>query len=365
MDLTHASREWSSRPADERFVNLEEMRQVALASQARSREVVVSTKELNFTGNVGQLLLHGPNGHGYTPTHWAFGQASTLVGAPAAYLRKLSTRLAAENLNEGLATLAKQDVKVLIEANGTHRIRALTGPDYGRIWDHAVIGKVIEHFGDGVNGDFRVPGKWGKALDAVTVEDTTLYRGDRSMFIFLADEANKIEIKNRRAGKPGALSRGFFLWQSEVRAAVFGIGSFLFDYVCGNRIVWGAEDYCEVRLRHTKSAPDRWAQMIDALAEKMVNYRESSERPVAEVIAAAQRTRIETDKLPVMLETTFGKANAKLIALAHLTDEDRPMETIWDVVTGATAFARSIGWQEERVEIERLAGGLLDKVVVN
>lgn len=365
MDLTHANREWSSRPADERFVNLDDMRQVALASKLKSREKVVSTKDISFTGNVGQLLLHGPNGHGYTPTHWAFGQAALLVGAPADYLRKLSPRLAAANLNEGLDGLSRRDVKVLIEANGTARIRAITGPDYGRIWDHAVISKVMDHFGDGVNGDFRVPGKWGKALDVVTKDDTTLYRGDRSMFIFLADEANKIEIQNRRDGKPGALSRGFFLWQSEVRAAVFGIGTFLFDYVCGNRIVWGAEDYCEVRLRHTKSAPDKWAQMIDTLAEKMASYRDSSERPVTEVIAAAQRTRIESEKLPVMLEATFGKAHAKQVALAHLSDEDRPIETLWDVVTGATAFARSISWQEDRVEVERIAGGLLDRVALN
>jgi hypothetical protein len=30
------------------------------------------------------------------------------------------------------------------------------------------------------------------------------------------------------------------------------------DYVCVNRIVWGADQYTEVRLRHTKGAPDRW-----------------------------------------------------------------------------------------------------------
>jgi hypothetical protein len=47
-----------------------------------------------------------------------------------------------------------------------------------------------------------------------------------------------------------------------------------------------------------------------------------------------------------------------------MLDEGRPIETVWDAVTGATAYARSIPWQSDRVEFETQAGGLLDLVEV-
>ena len=45
-------------------------------------------------------------------------------------------------------------------------------------------------------------------------------------------------------------------------------------------------------------------------------------------------------------------------------EEGRPIETVWDVVTGATAYAKSIPWTAERVEFETTAGDLLDLVEV-
>ena len=45
---------------------------------------------------------------------------------------------------------------------------------------------------------------------------------------------------------------------------------------------------------------------------------------------------------------------------AHVAEEGRPIETVWDVVTGATAYAKSIPWTAERVEFETVAGDLLD-----
>ena len=70
-------------------------------------------------------------------------------------------------------------------------------------------------------------------------DNTTLFASDRDMFVFLADEDNRIENPNRRAGRFGSFARGFFVWNSEVGKTTLGAGFFLFDYVCCNRIVWG------------------------------------------------------------------------------------------------------------------------------
>jgi hypothetical protein len=42
-----------------------------------------------------------------------------------------------------------------------------------------------------------------------------------------------------------------------------------------------------------------------------------------------------------------------------MTEEERPIETLWDVTTAATAYARGIQYQDERVDIERAAGKVM------
>ena len=55
-------------------------------------------------------------------------------------------------------------------------------------------------------------------------------------------------------------------------------------------------------------------------------------------------------------------AFAQRIQAAHLADEGRPIESVWDAVTGATAYARDIPWTSDRVDLEEKAGALLDLV---
>ena len=44
------------------------------------------------------------------------------------------------------------------------------------------------------------------------------------------------------------------------------------------------------------------------------------------------------------------------IELAHLVEEGRPIETLWDAATAVTAYARGVNYQDERVALERAAG---------
>jgi hypothetical protein len=218
-----------------------------------------------------------------------------------------------------------------------------------------ILCALIARFGNGVTeGRFRVPGEFGKEVP-VTHENTTLYAGDRDMFVFLADEQNRIEIPNRRSGKSGSLARGFFLWNSEVGASSIGLGTFLFDYTCFNRIVWGAEQYKEIRIDHYESAPGRW---IGELMPALTRYANSSAEPVARAITQAQATRL--DDSAAFLTEQFGKHMAARAAEVHFAEEGRPVETLWDAITAVTALARTIRNQDNRVSAERHAGALLD-----
>jgi hypothetical protein len=68
------------------------------------------------------------------------------------------------------------------------------------------------------------------------------------------------------------------------------------------------------------------------------------------------------DKVDQFLANRFGPKIAQRIQAAHLADEGRPIESVWDAVTGATAYAREIPWTSDRVDLEEKAGALLDLV---
>lgn len=356
--LTEASRQWATRPSDERFCSLHELHEHLQAQRERSRAIVVSSRRISAqpcTDNRGLQIL-GPSGNAFAPTHHAFGQLATLAGAPAGYLRTLPAPMAADCINYGLHySRDAEDIGVLTYTNGAPMLRAATGPAYGRIWNADVVGGLVHQFGDGTTGRFRVPGIFGQQLDAVTKQNTTLFAGDRDMFVFLADEQNRIELPDRRDGRTGSLARGFFLWNSEVGAATFGIKAFLFDYVCSNRIVWGARDVQEIKIRHTAKAPDR---MLEEVAPALLSYANSSAQSVTSALLEAKRARL--DKVDEFLAQRFGPRMVGRIKAAHETDEGRPIETAWDAVTGATAYARTIANQDARVEVESAAGRILD-----
>lgn len=369
--LFHASRQWASRPDDQRFLSLTELHDTVARGRANSKATVLSTRKIEVQpANDDQtkgIQIVGPNGGVTTPTHWSFGQLAGLAKAPAGYLRSLPAPVVADCMNYGLRfNRDAEDVGLLLtktdsaESNGNFgqiELRAATGPRYGRVWNEDIVAALINKFGDGRTGDFRVPGEFGKQVP-ITRSNTTIYGSDRDMFVFLADEEHRIEMQNRRNGQPGSLARGFFVWNSEVGSQSIGAAFFLFDYVCMNRIVWGVQDFKEIRLRHTASAPDRW---MEEIAPVLIEYSNASAAPIEATIREAQQKRVDDD-LDKFLKNRFTVSQANAIKAAHEREEGRPIETIWDVVTGTTAYAKTIPHQDDRVFIERAAGKVLDLV---
>src|SRR5437764_11148219 len=144
---------------------------------------------------------------------------------------------------------------------------------------------------------------------------------------FVADEDRRIEVAGRN------LARGFFLWNSEVGDKTLGLGFFLFDYVCCNRIVWGADQYTEVRIRHTKGAPDRW---LEEVASVLKEYDEGSAQPVMQAIEAAREKRVQDD-VDAVLAKRFAARMVEPTKAIHQVEEERAIETLWDAPVAATA----------------------------
>jgi hypothetical protein len=320
--------QWQNRPADERFTSLIDLHAHCELQHKGSSAKVLPNRALkvvpveNDPHHEG-LQLVGPNGGAVELTHHSFNQlAQRAAVVPAGSLRNLPSELAADCLNWGLHY--KRDVEelgVLLTKQGdTAILRCATGPGYGRIWNDSITSALLRIVGDGVSGHWRVPGEFGKQIE-VTKDNTTLYAGDRNLYVFLADEVNKIEVPNRRDGKPGTMSRFFFVWNSEVGAETLGIGAGLFDYACCNRIVWGVEQFKEVRIRHTSGAPWRWIEEAMPQIEAMKN---SAASPVEARLLAAQQKKI--DDVDKFLASRFTRPQASAIKAVHMSDEGRPLK---------------------------------------
>jgi hypothetical protein len=53
---------------------------------------------------------------------------------------------------------------------------------------------------------------------------------------------------------------------------------------------------------------------------------------------------------------------AKAANARHLEEEGRPVESVWDAAQAITAIARDIPHQDARIQVERKASALLEKV---
>jgi hypothetical protein len=65
--------------------------------------------------------------------------------------------------------------------------------------------------------------------------------------------------------------------------------TFLYDYVCDNRMVHGAREVKELTIRHTKGAPERFARQARPLLRA---YAEASVSEVEAGLARATRTMV-------------------------------------------------------------------------
>lgn len=366
------SSEWFSRPADERYLSLSELARSVRDRADRSKTRVVESALIHVEANRNDperlaLILPGTD-MAIAPTHWSFGQLARLVGAPAAYLRQLPAALAAINLQYGLTSNRAEQIKTLETDDGRTELRAVTGPDYGRIFDAELVEAVQRIAGNGT-GDTRwkVPGvlDWSTGVYNprvdITKDTTTLYASDRDVFLFLVDDLNPIEAGRLPDGSPDYYFRGFYCWNSEVGAKTLGMASFYLRAVCQNRNLWGVEDFEEISIRHSKYAANRFAHEA---APALLNFANSSPLPFVNGIKAARErivARTDEDRTDFLRRRGFSKAEAGKIIDTVLAEEGRPPESIFDFVQGITAVARDKPHQDARLDMEAKAKKLLDR----
>src|SRR6267378_7474602 len=354
MTLTRASSEWSTRPADQRFASLPALHDAVLSHRNAAGIARMPFSGLHAKAVNGEVMLNGRTDTTAHLTHWAFGQLAQRAGAPASYLATLPAPLAADCINDGLAKRAKDDdaasdAQILFNRDGDLTARAITTDRYTRIWNSDVTSRLLRLEAQG----------WQPAPPAFD-GSRGLYAGNQDMFAFLVD--NDRRIFETLPG--GGLSRGFFVWNSEVGAAAFGICTFLYEYVCGNHRVWGARDVSELRIRHTGAADDR---AFAGLTAELRKYADASASEDEARITAARSFKLGADK-DAVLDAVFALKIAglgrKLAESAYSLAEARTdwygdPRTAWGFTGGLTELSRDLPNADARVALDRAAGKVL------
>lgn len=382
-NLHEASRQWAERPADERFWTLAEMHAQTREYKAQSRVAEARAEDLRFDATAdGEVVVRGRQDVPARLGHFAFGQASRLVGAPAGYLRSLSAQLAADCLNHGQAAREENDrgdLEMLFRINGGTRVRAITSQRYCRIWDADIVEHLLPLQADG----WRVPparsAQSGGRTRIATEEDclrsrqmgaglqvqvgdeigpSGLYASDKDMFAFLVNEDRPVDD-----GAGNALYRGFFVSNSEVGDRAFELTTFLYNAVCGNHIVWGAEDVSRVRIVHLGKTADARAYL--GLRRAVKSYADKGALETASIKAA--RNRLLGNSRDEVVDALFKRKVATRTDLdasyaaaeEHTEDHNANPASVWGMVSGMTRVSQESRFADKRVALDKAAGKVL------
>lgn len=373
--ISTLSNQWASRPDDQRFTSLNALYDQVADWANRSNTKTLSLKDISVVGN-GSLKAHlnGDTSVDHTMTNWSFRQLASVVGAPSAYLQSLPAALTAVNLNYGLQTADKKSpaLYVMDQQNGTDMtIRGITSQRYGRIYDHEVVKAVQNIAGDGT-GDTRwkIPGtiNWNSEFGIVhnpnvdiTKENTTLYASDRDVFMFLCDDRNPIEVGKLPNGNPDLMFRGFYVWNSEVGSRTFGFASMYLRGVCQNRCLWGVEGFSQIKFKHTKSAPDRFALEV---GPKLAEFGDQSTTKLRLAVDEAKSrvvAKTDEERETFLMKLGFSAKQAEAIVSNAEIEECKKPESLWDMSQAVSAIARQKTYQDQRVGLESIAGRILEK----
>ncbi len=243
----------------------------------------------------------------------------------------------------------------------------MTGPDYGRIYDHELVEAVQRIAGNG-NGDTRwkVPGvlDWSTGVYNprvdITKDTTTLYASDRDVFLFLVDDLNPTRSRPAAARRlAGPLFPGLLLLELGGGAKTLGIASFYLRAVCQNRNLWVSR----ISRRSPSATPKRGLPLRARGSASLTRFANSSPMPFVNGIKAAREkivARTDEDRSDFLRNRAspgrdgqdyrHGAGRGRAQAREHLR-----------LRAGITAVARDKPHQDARLDLEGRAKKLLDR----
>ena len=123
------------------------------------------------------------------------------------------------------------------------------------------------------------------------------------------------------------------------------------------------ENFQEIKIRHTKFAPDRFAEEARPALE---SFCEGSTHDFLSGVEAARSAKVATDEAEAIdwLNKRAGLSRKQAVkAVArHESEEGYNPSNVWDMQNAITSIARDIPQQDSRIDLERKAGAILEAV---
>lgn len=355
-ELYQASNQLFSRPDDECFPDMETLHKHVLNRSINDIEMAVNMREqAEFTAHDDTLGLN-VLGIPMNLTQYSASQFCTDLGIPFKYINELPQQLALENFNHGLSQFPR-DAESIVLVNGVSSspvIRAVTSEKYARIYDHEIVSRLMD-----------LPDNWNVA-PTWTGEVKGLYAGDRDMFVFLIDGGSYV---TDGWGDQG-IHRGFFVRNSEVRASSLEITTFLHRGICGNHIVWGAENIVRQSIRHVGNALEQFSDAMEDLKRFAGSSGQKEEEKIRELI----RIKLGNDKEETV-DSVRKMFSANLIGKKDLeqsydigeeyAEVDGAPNTAWGLSNAITRYSqvKFPNHQNKRNALDKVSGRILDKVL--
>jgi hypothetical protein len=243
---------------------------------------------------------------------------------------------------------------VVNENGGRNIMQAMTGPEYGRIFD-ADVAQLAMRIVANTKGRFHNPLAYDR--HSGQPKPSGLYASDRDIFIFMIDGGSLLE-----AGPRAKLNRGFFLKNSEVGKSVLALTMFCFNTCCGNHFIYGANGIVELRIKHTSGGPGRF---INEAMPQLLKYVNESDTGIITSVKKAQDYLLPVTKREDIIDWLQKPELAKLTkseavgAYETAMDEEKECRTLWNAIQGITAYARDFAFVDARNQLESKASRLM------
>jgi len=360
MNLNTAQTEYYRRPADERMESLAHLVETAQARKLASKEISWNAKDLAIqpAGDPkqhGALLLTSPRGLA-SLTPWSHGQLSRMVGAPASYIRSLPAGIAADALNYGLRATGTGTVANILAQKTDAGItaRAVTSDTYGRLWEADLYKPIVDTFG--AQG-WTTPPTWdGKPAGA--------YMGDRDSFLIIVDGANNGSIVTDPSlrGGDGRMFRGLMVRNSEVGHCAVSIERVLYQFICGNHMLWGAVIDKTYRRRHVGTRVLRDVlREVGQTAREWVNRPASADEALIRSLMTLELAQTQEACIDELRKMGATQADAEAAYRVCAEQFDASPRSYWGLSQGLTKTSQESGYQDERLTLDQLAAKLLAK----
>ena len=355
QNLYEVSKQWSTRPDDERFLSVQELYDSVRSRRENSTQIDAALEHLKIKTDRKDLFLLNPETESEVKlNNWSFNQLTSLVKAPASYLKRQPPEMAAMNLQWDIANADRADMR-LLQTETTHgpEMRAINSSTYGRVWDEQVVRLVLEN----VDLDqWKVPHASYATRNPKLA--STLYASDRDVFMFLVNEDTPVELPGN--GGRDVMFRGFIIGNSEVGSRSLFLKQFLYRTVCDNRIIWGVKNQTEARIVHSSGAPQRFKRELRPALNRFLT--EGTGETVKVIDAARNfqvgKTQNEVQKF-LNKQTGFTKVLTKAAMERAEQEETENPFSLWSLIQGVTSVAKDSKHSDKRLTLEQTGSNLM------